>query len=391
MTELQQGILTLIKSALLDRPFPLPSGFSLEKVPELCRAHEITPMVCEGAVNCGIHNQSGFRTLFQESCQHLLLSERQGVAIQSICRAFDKNGIDYMPLKGCLMKRRYPKHEFRPMSDADILVRTNQYDKIRPLMKELGFFEDVESNHEYVWLSRSLNVELHKRLIPSYNKDYFAYFGDGWRLATQKTGTRYAMTPEDEFIYLFVHLAKHYRDGGVGCRQMVDLWIHRRSFPNLDENYLRQELKKLQLLEFYENVQRTLAVWFEDGPADEVTQCITDFIFSSGAWGTEEDHMLSEAVREQKMAGSALGGKLAAGIKLVFPPYSGMAMHFPVLKKAPILLPVMWPVRWMELLFVRRKSAMKKGALMRTATAERVQTYQDRLNYVGLDFNFREK
>lgn len=391
MTELQQGILTLIKSAILDRPFPLPSGFSLAEVPELCRAHEITPMVCEGAVNCGIHTQPGFRTLFQESCQHLLLSERQGVAIQSICRTFDKNGIDYMPVKGCLMKRRYPKHEFRPMSDADILVRTNQYDKIRPLMKELGFFEGVESNHEYIWLSRSLNVELHKRLVPSYNKDYYAYFGDGWRLATQRKGTRYAMTPEDEFIYLFVHLAKHYRDGGIGCRQMVDLWVHRRSFPDLDEPYLRRELKKLQLLEFYENILRTLAVWFEDGPADEITRCITDFIFTSGAWGTEEDHMLSEAVREQKMAGSVLGGKLASGIKLVFPPYSGMAMHFPVLKKVPILLPVMWPVRWLELLFVRRKSALKKGALIRTATAERVQTYQERLNYVGLDFRFREK
>lgn len=67
-----------------------------------------------------------------------------------------------------------------------------------------------------------------------------------------------------------------------------------------------------------------------------------------------------------------------------------MAMHFPVLKKAPILLPIMWPVRWFELLFVRRKSALEKGALMRTATAERVRSYQEQLNYVGLDFVFRE-
>ena len=79
-----------------------------------------------------------------------------------------------------------------------------------------------------------------------------------------------------------------------------------------------------------------------------------------------------------------------SGLKLVFPPYSGMAMHFPVLKKVPVLLPVMWIVRWLELVFVRRKSALKKGALMRTATAERVQSYQDQLNYVGLDFHFRE-
>lgn len=390
MTDLQQGVLTLIKSALIDKPLPLPADFSLDGILPLCREHEITPMVCEGAVNCGIHNSPSFRPLFLESCQHLLASERQAGLVRSIFRTFNENGIDYMPVKGCLMKQRYPKHEFRPMGDVDILIRTEQYDKIRPLMLQLGFKEGVESNHEYIWNSVSLCVELHKRLVPSYNKDYYAYFGDGWRLATQRNGTRYAMKPEDEFIYLFVHLAKHYRDGGVGCRQMVDLWVQRRIFPDLDQDYLRRELRKLRLLEFYDNVFKTLTVWFEDGTADEVTDCITDFIFSAGAWGNEENHMLSDALREQKMAGSAWGGKLVAGIKLVFPPYSGMAMHFPVLKKVPFLLPVMWPVRWAELLFVRRKSALEKGALMRTATVERVQSYQEQLNYVGLDFHFRE-
>lgn len=390
MTDLQQGILTLIKSALIDKPLPLPADFSLEGILPLCRDHEITPMVCEGAVNCGIHNSPSFRPMFQESCQHLLASERQAGLVRSIFKAFQDHGIDYMPVKGCLMKQRYPKHEFRPMADVDILIRPEQYDRIRPLMQQLGFFEGVESNHEYIWDSISLHVELHKRLVPSYNKDYYAYFGDGWRLASQCKGTRYAMTPEDEFIYLFVHMAKHYRDGGIGCRQMVDLWVHRHAFPDLDEDYLRRELRKLRLLEFYDNVLKTLTVWFEDAAADDVTQCITDFIFSAGAWGKDENHILSDALREQKLAGSAWGGKLIRGIKLVFPPYSGMAMHFPVLKKAPILLPVMWPVRWTELLFVRRKSALEKGALMRTATADRVRSYQEQLNYVGLDFHFRE-
>ena len=380
----------MIKSALIDKPLSLPADFSLEGILPLCREHEITPMVCEGAVNCGIHNSPDFRPMFLESCQHALSSERQAALVKSIFRAFNKNGIDYMPVKGCLMKQRYPKHEFRPMADADILIRAEQYKAIRPLMLELGFQEGVESNHEYIWHSVSLHVELHKRLVPSYNKDYYAYFGDGWRLATLKKGTRYAMSPEDEFIYLFVHLAKHYRDGGIGIRQMVELWVQRRAFPQMDQAYLRRELRKLRLLEFFDNVFKTLAVWFENEEPDEVTECITEFIFSAGSWGNEENHMLSDALREQKMAGSAFGGKLVTGLKLVFPPYSGMAMHFPVLKKVPILLPVMWPVRWFELLFLRRKSALEKGALMRTATAERVKSYQEQLNYVGLDFHFRE-
>jgi hypothetical protein len=391
MTDLQQGILTLVKSAIMDQPFPLPSGFALEDAIDLSREHELTPLICEGAVNCGIHNTPVFRSLLQESCQHLLASERQAGLVRSIFRTFNENGIDYMPVKGCLMKQRYPKHEFRPMGDADILVRTEQYDQIRPLMLQLGFKEDAESNHEYIWNSVSLHVELHKRLVPSYNKDYYSYFGDGWRLASSKQGTRYAMKPEDELIYLFVHMAKHYRDGGIGCRQLVDLWVHRRCFPEMDEEYLRRELKKLQLLEFYDNILRTLKVWFEDGKADEITELITSFIFASGAWGHEEIHLLSEAVKNRKLAGSAWGGKLRFLIINAFPPYLNMAMDFPVLKKAPWLLPLMWPVRWLDLLFFRRQRMLEKRELMRNATDDKVQAYQQQLNAVGLDFRFREK
>lgn len=391
MTDLQQSILTLVKSAILDQSFPLPSGFNLEEAVALSREHELTPMICEGAVNCGLHKSPVFRSLLQESCQHLLVSERQASSLRALFRAFDQNGIDYMPLKGCRLKQRYPKHEFRPMGDADILIRTEQYDQIYPLIKALGYHEGLESNHEFNWHSVDLHLELHKRLIPSYNKDYYSYFGDGWRLATVKKGTRYAMKPEDEFIYLFVHMAKHYRDGGIGCRQMVDLWIHRRCFPDMDEIYLRRELRKLQLLEFYDNVLKTLQVWFEDGEPDEITEVITQFIFASGVWGQEENHLLSEAVKNQKLAGSALGGKLRFLFTNAFPPYLNMAMDFPVLKKLPWLLPFIWPVRWIDLLFFRRQRLLEKQALIRGTTADRIQTYQQQLNYVGLDFRFRDK
>lgn len=37
--------------------------------------------------------------------------------------AFDAGGIDYMPLKGSILKDLYPRHEMRMMGDADILIR----------------------------------------------------------------------------------------------------------------------------------------------------------------------------------------------------------------------------------------------------------------------------
>ena len=64
--------------------------------------------------------------------------------------AFEKNGIAHMPLKGILMKQLYPRPDMRIMGDADILIRVEQYEKIKPLLEELGFAEKLESDHELI-------------------------------------------------------------------------------------------------------------------------------------------------------------------------------------------------------------------------------------------------
>ena len=57
----------------------------------------------------------------------------------------------------------------RTMGDADILIKTEQYERIVPIMNRLGYLPGVESNHEYVWDKKNmLHVELHKMLIQSY-------------------------------------------------------------------------------------------------------------------------------------------------------------------------------------------------------------------------------
>ena len=283
MNTIQKGIITLLRSAVTEQALPLPEGFTMEDAYPLIRQHHMITLAYDGAVWCAIPVQEPvMQRLFQGYCKSMIVSQRQMYQIGKIYEAFEENGIDYMPVKGCRMKRLYPKPELRAMGDADILIRVEQYERIRPLLKGMGFQEKENSDHELVWQNASLYLELHKRLIPSYNQDFYEYFGDGWRLATVKNGTRYAMTPEDEWIFLFTHFAKHYRDGGIGCRHVVDLWVYLRANPNLDEVYVTAELKKLQLLDFYENICRLMSVWFEDAQTDDKIEYISEYIFSSG-------------------------------------------------------------------------------------------------------------
>ena len=381
-----RGILLLLKSAVTDESYPLPEGFSLEEALPIIKKHHLTTLIYQGGSNCGLDAMP----LLPGYCKQMMHSEGQMAAVETLCAAFEENGIDYMPLKGINMKKRYPRPELRIMGDADILIRTEQYDAIRPVMEALGYAPVVESDHEYVWRSPALLLELHKRLIPSYNSDYYAYFGDGWALAKLHEGCRYAMTPEDEFIYLFTHFAKHYRDGGIGCRHVLDLWVYLRSCPGLDEAYIRRELQKLRLLEFHDNIRRLLEFWFGDGAADDRTAMMTDFIWSSGSWGNWESHILAAEVKNRAAAGSARGGRLRSAWQLLFPDGRSMAMRYPVLTGAPWLLPVMWPVRWADALLFRRERIRKKRRDFQSATTEKVDGYQRAMNYVGLDFHFEE-
>ena len=391
MNDLQRGILLLLKSAVTGEGYPLPEGFSLEDALPVIKKHHLATLVYQGGVNCGLEEMSPLMLrLMQHYCKQMLRSEGQVAAIERVCAAFEENGIDYLPLKGCNMKSRYPKPELRVMGDGDILIRTEQYGTIRTVMEGLGYTPEAESDHEYVWQSPQLLLELHKRLIPSYNKDYYAYFGDGWRLAKLREGCRYRMTPEDEFIYLFTHFAKHYRDGGIGCRHVLDLWVYLRSCPGLDGDYIRAELRKLRLLEFHDNIRCLLDLWFGDGAEDDKCAMMTDFIWSSGSWGKWESHVLAAALRNRAAAGSVRGGKIRSLMGLLFPPARDLALRYPIVKKAPWLLPVMWPIRWVDAALFRRERVRRKQRDFRSATTEKVDGYRSAMNYVGLDFDFGE-
>lgn len=389
MNATQKGITTLLRCAITQETLPLPETFDLSEAYPLIRRHQMMPLIYAGAIHCKIPNSNPMmRRLFYDYGKCMLVHERQMGEISRIFAAFDENSIDYMPLKGCNLKALYPSPELRVMGDADILIRVEQYDRIRPIIQSLGFEERDATDHELLWEKPSLYLELHKRVIPSYNKDFYTGFGDGWELAKLSEGTRYAMTAENEMVYLFTHFAKHYRDGGIGCRHLVDLWVYMRANPGMDENCVRSELEKIGLLEFYDNICRTIAVWFDNGETDGVVDFISEFIFSSGSWGDMGSHAVSVAVRDSKHSIPGVSGKLRYMWKVLFPGVDMLKDKYTILKKAPWMLPVVWLIRPFYKVIFERKSLKRHEINLAAITPENMKTRQQLLNYVGLDYNF---
>jgi len=387
MNTMQRGIITLLKSAVTEQALalPLPEDFDLTAAEPLIKRHHMVTLVYDGAARCGIPTQHPVMgRLFLHYCKAVQTSDRQMKALKRLFEAFEEQGIDYMPLKGSRMKALYPAPELRVMADADILIRTEQYAAARPILEALNFTEKAETDHEIVWQSGQLYLELHKRLIPTYNRDFYDYFGDGWDLAAAGTGHRFAMSPEAEWIYLFTHFSKHYRDGGIGCRHVVDLWVYRRANPDLKEEHIRTELKKLGLLTFYENICSLLAVWFEDREGNDLTDFLTEFIFSSGSWGEMETRVLAQTLQRTRWSSLGFSGKLTYLWKNVFPPLEMLRSKYTVLQKRPWLLPLVWLIRPFYKMLFERQSLRRKKQDMDLISQEKLQMQKQLLQFVGL-------
>lgn len=387
----QRGVLLLVRGALTGIKEPLPAGFSLDEAYTDALKQQIVPLLYYGAMNCGASaGLPAMQQMLLTTAKAISICEGQSQALAEICRCFEDNGIDYVLLKGAVLQTLYPEQGMRLMSDIDILIRMEQYPRIQELMAEMGFSEGKKSDHELPWNRNGVHIELHKRLIPSYNKDFYAYYGNGWQFVKAAAGThRHEFSDEDQMVYLFTHFAKHYRDKGIGVKHLADLYVYRRKKPELDEAYIRRELKKLELEAFYLHVLETLSVWFDGAEPTEITDMITAVILMSGAYGDGRKGYYSYVIKHAKTPEERQKACRRRKFELIFLPYRDMCDKFPILKKAPVLLPFFWVVRGIIALF-RPGKIKKMRRAMKSLNPEYAEDYQNSLQFVGLDYHFKD-
>ncbi len=390
LTSFETGIITLLNNALKGENQPLPEGFDYSKVYNFGIKHQILPMLFYGgAENPEFMASDTEGKMIFGTMQLTALSENQLYEIDKVSKEFDKNGIEYLKLKGSIIKRLYPKHEMRVMSDADILIRKDQMSEIEKILPSIEYNFKYLSDYEWVWSNENLTMELHTGIVAEREKDFYEYFGDGWKHAKKKNddSCEYVMTLEDEFLYLFTHLAKHYREAGIGIKHLTDIYLFLKSYPELDLSYVYSALEKLHLLTFFKNIEKTLNVWFNQAECDEVSEFITAKIFESGVYGTQLERIKTSAVRLSK-GRDIKSAKRKRILNNLFPSYKIMCLSRPYLKKLPILLPFAWAWRLISGVIFKSHKIKEKNQEIEAVNQKTVDTCQAELNYVGLDFNF---
>lgn len=276
---------------------------------------------------------------------------------KKIIETFDKEQIRCMPVKGIFLKKMYPKSDFRTMSDIDILIDTENADKAGNIMLALGYTcESKEKSHHDVYFKAPvMNIEIHRQLFSDISANNLSqYYKDVFIKAEKTDGFKFAykMTDEEFYIYTLAHFYKHYSNGGSGIRSVMDVYVMNNSiYEKLNKKSLNGKLKKLQLLNFRNEMTALSEMWFGSSKETPELKKISEYIIGSGTYGT----MLNNVNNQIKKK-----GKAGYFIYCTFPPLYLMKNNYPILKKVPLLLPVLWIWRLITSLITKRNIVMFK-------------------------------
>ena len=276
----------------------------------------------------------------------------------------DDNKIDYLPLKGLIVKDYYPDPFTREFADNDILFKGKD-----ELIKKFFVDKDYEvelykkSNHDVYLKKPFYNFEMHRELFMEREDltEFVKYFKNYLDKAPIKKKKEHYLSNEDFYIYFTAHSYKHYSASGCGIRTLVDYYLYLRN-NKLDFKYINKELEKLNLLDFSNQMINLSNKVFNEETLDNDELETLLFIASSGTYGTLE-HSVTKGIKKK--------GKFGYTMSRIFPPYSFYKTAYPWAYHVVILIPVAWTIRLFKVLFTNPKKAVTELKMIKDSKEEK--------------------
>ena len=265
------------------------------------------------------------------------------------------NDVDYILLKGSVTKHFYPDTSMRMMSDVDILYRNADSKEIKGLLESNGYTQTKSTPKDAMYLSSNklVKVEMQQSLLDDGFTDWLKYLDTIWDRCEKSTDNEYTMAPEDFYIYHIVHMAKHFINGGIGLRHILDTWVIKNHYQDLDSEYTKKKFKELSLDKFENKMTVLCKYWFEDTiPSDKKSiELLSEYILENGAFGSTSQQSANEAVNNS-----------STGIReKVFPSKQTMANYYgDIITNHPITIPFYWIRLTFERLFKNHDKTKSK-------------------------------
>ncbi|MBP3377571.1 MAG: nucleotidyltransferase family protein, partial [Clostridia bacterium] len=328
-----------------------------------CTIHEITPSECPSGVmfdsvyKCGVrHDLANIAYYSVEKLsvlpEHEVLKKwrarrdstivrdmNQSFARDEILREFRERGICSVEVQGTVLKKLYPKSEYRTMSDIDFIVLPEKLSEAGEVLESLGY-ECRENRGVEIdgFRAPNIRVEVHTEFFP-FNTDYYKTMPlpvDEMR----KCGGSYKVTDEEFYLYNALHIAKHYFGEGCGIRRVLDLYYLNETFPDIaDSDYVKSMLQSVGMYDFIRDLSLLAVQWFGKEACDpdpgllEIVQVLKD----AGVHGNVRRKVTNKIKKDGTKGKKNV--KLKYVLSRIFPPKWVMIENYPILKRHFWLIP----------------------------------------------------
>lgn len=273
---------------------------------------------------------------------------------KALYQYLNENQIDFLPLKGIILKDYYIDPCTREFADNDILFPNDKSDLIKAFFVNRDYKVEMfkRTNHDIYLKAPFYNFEMHRDLFFDVegNEKNITYFKEPLKSAPVKEGYEHYLSNEDFYIYFTAHSYKHYRHSGCGIRTLIDYYVFLKN-NKLDFEYINNELAKLNLVDFSNQISSLSLKVFNNEPLTKEEEEMLLYIASSGTYGTIE-HSAEKGVQEK--------GKFRYLMSRLFPPYSFYKTTYPWAYKCPILIPLAWLMRFFRILFTNPRKATQE-------------------------------
>ena len=351
MNELNNILFALLRSAICEESIDTSVCQGIDndvigKLYALSKKHDLAHVVGAELEKQGLLTDNSLSQKFGK-LQMLAIYryENQNYELSQIKKTLSEAKIDFLPLKGAVIRDLYPEPWMRTSCDIDVLVKKCDIDRaVELLITELGYERDTKENYHDVSLysSSGVHLELHFTLeenIPELDATLKCVWDHAAPIS--EDSCEYRLSNEFFIYHIISHAAYHFVHGGCGVRPLADLWLLIKD-GDYDEGKLFELLSESKIDEFSSSMIELSRVWFGKKKHDEMTARMENYILCGGLYGTQEARVAVK--REVK------GGRIGYLWSRIFVSYDHLRKRYPSLKSRAFA-PVYQMRRWFELVF----------------------------------------
>ena len=332
----QKAFFELVKAGLWESEVRLSQFGEIDYMEVLRLAEE---QLVEGLVAAGLEHVQDVKVPQDDVLQFVgsaLQIEQQNQAmnefVAKLIETLRKKDVYAILVKGQGIAQCYERPLWRASGDVDLLLSDANYEKAKKVLQPLAIEVDIEYKslkHLGMTMKDDFVVELHgmlhsrlsNRIDRTIDEAQHDIFCGGNVRSWNNAGTQvFLPAPDNDVIFIFTHILKHFYIEGIGLRQICDwcrlLWKYRDS---LNHGLLEKRIRKMGLLsewkafgafavEYLGMSEKVMPLYDVGGRMDDVrwkrkADRILAFVLETGNFGHN---------REIKRSGNFFVGKIQA-------------------------------------------------------------------------------